>query len=65
MNCPGGEIGRRTTLRGWHPLGCVSSNLILGTNRKFSKVIPTQITLAGGICPCCKHPVMLVVTYIQ
>jgi hypothetical protein len=28
---PGGEIGRRTSLRGWRPYGCGSSNLLLGT----------------------------------
>ncbi len=28
---PGGEIGRRTTLRAWRLYGCVSSNLISDT----------------------------------
>ncbi len=29
--CPGGEIGRHTSLRGWRPQGCASSNLVPGT----------------------------------
>jgi hypothetical protein len=29
--CPGGEIGRRTTLRWWRPKGCAGSNPVLGT----------------------------------
>lgn len=28
---PDGEIGRRTSLRGWRPQGCASSSLVLGT----------------------------------
>lgn len=36
---PGGEIGRRTTLRGWRLYGCVSSNLISDTKRKDAKAI--------------------------
>jgi hypothetical protein len=29
--CPGGEIGRRTTLRWWRPKGCAGSNPVSGT----------------------------------
>ena len=29
--CPGGEIGRHASLRGWCPYGCASSSLVLGT----------------------------------
>ena len=32
--CPGGEIGRRTTLRWWRPKGCAGSNPVLGTKIK-------------------------------
>lgn len=31
---PGGEIGRRTILRGWRSYGRGSSNLLLGTDEK-------------------------------
>ena len=34
-SCPGGEIGRRTILRGWRAIS-VSSNLILGTMKMLS-----------------------------
>ncbi len=36
-HCPGGEIGRRASLRGWWPYGCESSNLFLGTLKKRFK----------------------------
>lgn len=32
---PGGEIGRRTILRGWRPKGCMGSNPIPGTRNLF------------------------------
>ena len=33
---PGGEIGRRTSLRGWRLYGCGSSNLLLGTLKQVT-----------------------------
>ena len=33
-NCPGGEIGRHASLRGWCSQGCASSSLVLGTQKK-------------------------------
>lgn len=41
IKCPGGEIGRRTTLRGWRPKGCSGSNPLLGT--KFKIKFPVVI----------------------
>ena len=42
LNCPGGEIGRRTTLRWWRPKGCAGSNPVLGTRNsvKLQKLKP-------------------------
>jgi hypothetical protein len=34
-HCPGGEIGRRTTLRWWRPKGCAGSNPVSGTEIKM------------------------------
>jgi hypothetical protein len=32
LNCPGGEIGRRTVFRSQRSQGCAGSNPVLGTN---------------------------------
>ena len=42
---PGGEIGRRTILRGWRPNGHRSSSLLLGTlHTPFQNIVESQIT---------------------
>jgi hypothetical protein len=39
FTCPGGEIGRRTTLRWWRPKGCAGSNPVSGTRSYASFVL--------------------------
>ena len=52
MKCPGGEIGRHATLRGWCSQGHVSSSLILGTlyvlNYLHAQVVESVDTLVSG-----------------
>lgn len=42
---PGGEIGRRTSLRGWRLYGRGSSNLLLGTLPEFRFLILAPVFL--------------------
>ncbi len=46
--CPGGGIGRHTSLRGWRLQGCASSNLVLGTFYSVAQVAEVVDALVSG-----------------